>query len=227
MRWPIIVLNLLKKSVLGHSKIVYAIWVTLIVTIIASLVTGRWFLAYVTSRTLVFSLIPAVLSQRFEIKLPVGFITFVVMFIFGTTFLGEEFDFYELFWWWDILLHGSSAIGFALIGAILVFMIFQGDRYVVPPFAAAFIALCFAVTVGSFWEIYEFAMDQLFGYNMQKSGLLDTMSDSIVNAIGASLGATAGYFYLKGREFGGLAGMIAEFVRMNRWLFKKEPPKDN
>ena len=39
--------------------------------------------------------------------------------------------------------------------------------------------ICFAITIGALWEVFEFGMDQLFGLNMQKSGLLDTMGDLI------------------------------------------------
>ena len=53
------------------------------------------------------------------------------------------------------------------------------------------------MTVGGIWEIFEFTMDQLFGLNMQRSGLLDTMGDLIVDAIGAFFIALAGYVFLQ------------------------------
>jgi hypothetical protein len=46
------------------------------------------------------------------------------------------------------------------------------------------------------WEIFEFAGDQLFGMNMQKEGLTDTMWDLIVDTLGAFVAAVFGYFYL-------------------------------
>jgi hypothetical protein len=67
-------------------------------------------------------------------------------------------------------------------------------------------------------------MDVAFGLNMQKSGLDDTMGDLMVDALGATIGGGAGFFYLKGRETGGLSGIIAEFTALNRRLFRKRRP---
>lgn len=205
----------------GQTKIVYVIWVTLVLAALVALVTARWTMVFVSLATLVFSMLPVLFVERFKIRLPVSFFTGIVIFVFAAIFLGEAFDFYGKYWWWDALLHGVSAIGFGLTGFVFVFMLFEGDRFAAPPLAIAFVAYCFAITMGVSWEIFEFAMDQVFGLHMQKSGLVDTMWDLIVDAIGSSVGAWAGFFYLKGREFGGLSGMIAEFVRLNGRLFKK------
>jgi hypothetical protein len=78
-----------------------------------------------------------------------------------------------------------------------------------------------AVAVGVTWEIFEFAADQLFGLNMQKSGLLDTMWDLIFDCIGASIAALAGFLYLKEKELGGLTGLIEEFIFLNKKFFSK------
>ena len=53
----------------------------------------------------------------------------------------------------------------------------------------------FAVGVVTLCEIFEFFVEQNFGFNMQKSGLIDTMWDLIVNSLGALLTSIAGYFY--------------------------------
>lgn len=198
------------------------IWSALALTALVALVQTRWSLAFVALATLCLSLVPVVIARRADIKVPPGFIAAVVVFVGATLFLGEVFDFYERFWWWDIAMHGGSAIGFGLVGFVLVFMMFQGDRFAAPHFAIAFFGFCFAVTIGVFWEVFEFLMDQFFGLNMQKSGLLDTMGDLIVDMIGAALGATSGYAYLKGLEYGGLTGIIDEFVRRNPRFFKRK-----
>ena len=39
--------------------------------------------------------------------------------------------------------------------------------------------------IGVIWEIFEFSLDYVIGLNMQKSGLVDTMGDLIVNSIGS------------------------------------------
>ncbi len=204
-----------------QSYIVYLIWIFLAGETLVSLWLAQWSVSFVAAFTLGLSLLPALFAERFGVRLPMTFAALIVIFLFATLFLGEIGDFYERFWWWDVLLHSGSAIGFGLIGFVLVFMLFQGDRFAAPPLALAFLAFSIAVSIGALWEIFEFAMDSLFGLNMQKSGLVDTMWDLIVNTIGASIGAIAGHHYQQGRGFAGLARMIDQFVKANKKFFRK------
>ncbi len=201
--------------------VVRAIWAILAFAFVAALVEARWSLAFVAAATFALSMVPVLAQRRLGIRLPVRFFAWIVVFVFATIFLGEAFDFYNRFWWWDVVLHGGSAMAFGLIGFLFVFMLFQGDRYAAPAWAVAFMSFSFAITIGALWEIFEFAMDQVFGLNMQKTGLVDTMWDLIVDTIGAGVGATAGFFYLRGRELGGLTAALREFVAANRRLFRK------
>lgn len=198
-----------------------AIWLALAGVILAALAQLRWELAFVALATLMLSLAPVWVARWADVHVPPSFILAVVIFVGATLFLGEVFDFYERFWWWDIAMHATSAVAFGLIGFVLVFMMFQGDRYAAPPVAVAFFAFCFAIFIGTGWEIFEFAMDQIVGFNMQKSGLADTMGDLIVNMLGALIGAATGLAYLKGQARGGLGGVIDEFVKKNPRLFRR------
>ena len=204
-----------------QSRFVLVIWGLLAASALLSLGMGRWSLSFVSLATLALSIAPAFLASRYEITLPVPFVLAITAFIFGSIFMGEAFDFYERLWWWDIALHGFSAIGFGLIGFLFIFMLFEGDRFAAPPSALAFLAFCLAMTVGGLWEIFEYAMDQIFGLTMQKSGLDDTMGDMIVDAIGAAIGALSGYLYLVGRNTGLFAGMIRQFIEANRQLYRR------
>lgn len=197
------------------------IWLALVAAAAEALYTGRYSLTFVALITLGLSMAPVLVARWAQITVPKGFMLAVVMFVGGTIFLGEVFDFYNRFWWWDVVMHGGSAIGFGLIGFVLVFMMFQGDRFAAPPSAIAFFAFCFALAIGAMWEIFEFAMDQGFGLNMQKSGLRDTMGDLIVDCVGALIGAGAGYAYLRGRQLGGITSVIEDFVRRNPRFFRK------
>ncbi|AKS45783.1 hypothetical protein OSB_12280 [Octadecabacter temperatus] len=171
--------------------------------------------------TLGLTFLPERFAAFFGIRLPRSVLTSIVVFIFATMFLGEVGDFYEKFWWWDVVLHFMSALSFGAFGFLLIFMLFEGDRYAAPPWALATLAFCVGLSIGSLWEVFEFSMDQLFGMNMQKSGLVDTMKDLIVDAAGAAIGAFSGYLYLKGRQFGGLGKVLEQFVDANkRWYGK-------
>lgn len=203
--------ELLRRATLG----------VLVAAAVVGVVAGRWSLVYVSVLALVLASLPNMFARWMGIRLPQSFLAAIAFFVFATVFLGEAFDFYRRYWWWDIALHFGSAVGFGLVGFLFIFMLFEGDRYSAPPSAIGFLAFCFAMTVGAVWEIVEFAMDQVFGLNMQKSGLIDTMWDLIVDAGGATLGGLAGYFYLKGRQLGGFGASIEEFVRLNARFFSK------
>lgn len=204
-----------------QSTIILVIWGLLAASGLLALVFSRWPLSFVSFATLALSMAPAFLASRFSITLPLPFVLAITAFIFGSIFMGEAFDFYERLWWWDIALHGFSAIGFGLTGFLFIFMLFEGDRFAAPPSALAFLAFCLAMTVGGLWEIFEFSMDKTFGLNMQKSGLDDTMGDMIVDAIGGAIGALSGYLYLIGWKSGLFAGSIKQFVEANRRLYER------
>ncbi|SHL68571.1 hypothetical protein SAMN05443432_102223 [Roseovarius litoreus] len=197
------------------------IWSALAAVMLWAMWQRQFELSFVALATLALSMAPVFVAKWADVFVPPSFIAALAIFVGGTLFLGEVFDFYERLWWWDMAMHASSAIGFGLIGFVLVFMMFQGDRFAAPPVGVAVFALCFAVTIGTMWEVFEFAMDQLFGLNMQKSGLMDTMGDLIVNTGGAVIGAAAGFGYLKGQARGGLAAVIDEFVQRNPRLFRR------
>lgn len=197
------------------------IWLLLLLFAADALISGRLSLAFVALATLALSLAPVYLGRYAHVRVPPSFVLIVTVFVGSTLFLGEVYNFYERFWWWDIMLHGGSAIGFGLIGFILVFMMFQGDRFAAPPIAVAFFAFCFAIAIGAMWEIFEFAVDQIFGTNMQKSGLIDTMSDLIVDTIGAGFGALSGFLYLKGQEKNFPMALIHDFVGRNPKFFSR------
>ena len=208
---------------INWNKIPYTTWViwgVLVAATIFALLTQHWSNVFVSITALLFTLLPAIFSERFKINLPLTFLAAISVFVFSTLFLGEVFDFYERFWWWDVLLHGISAIGFGIVGFLFVFYLFQGDLYAAPPWALSLFAFSFAVSIGAIWEIFEFVMDQSFGLNMQKSGLVDTMWDLIVDSIGAFTGAFSGFLWLKGRQ-SGLSGLIEDFIQQNRVGFRK------
>lgn len=175
---------------------------------------------FITLVAFALTILPGVLANRVGLRLPPSFLAATALFVLATLYLGEIQDFYDRFWWWDLVLHFGSAMGFGILGFLLVFMLFQGDRYAAPPWALGVLSFCLAMTVGALWEIFEYAMDTLFGFNMMKSGLPDTMGDLIVDAVGAALAALAGIIYLVGRA-GRLGTPFDLFITTNRTRFRK------
>lgn len=204
-----------------QSLVTKAIWSILVVSIVVAIALGDFMIAFVGAATLALTIAPLLMAQRFHLKIPIYFYAYIVFFLFGTIFLGEAFDFYNRFWWWDVVLHGSSAVGFGIVGVVFTLLMFEGDRYAAPPYAVAIIAFAIGLSIGALWEIFEFLVDQSLGTNMQKSGLVDTMTDLMVDTLGAALGAASGFAYLKGRARRGLPGVIAEFVTRNTRLIQR------
>jgi hypothetical protein len=204
-----------------RRQLVLVIQVLLGLAVALALYRGNFMAAAVSAATLGLTMVPMLFEDFYSIRIPVSFTSAIVLFVFCTLFLGEVGGFYERFWWWDLVLHSGSAVGFGLMGFVVMFILLKGDKLAGPPLLIAMFSFCFAVSIGAVWEIFEFAMDQFFGLNMQKSGLVDTMFDLIVDSVGALFGAGIGYLYLKGQEGGPLTSLIREFVERNQRLFDK------
>lgn len=176
---------------------------------------------FVTLAALALTFLPGHLAHRVGLRLPQSFLAAIALFVLASLYLGEVYDFYHRLWWWDLALHMGSAMGFGLLGFLLVFMLFEGDRYAAPPWAIGALSFCLAITTGTLWEVFEFAMDSLFGFDMMKSGLPDTMGDLIVNAVGAAVAALSGVLYLSDGARGRLRAPYDAFISVNRRRFGK------
>ena len=156
----------------------------------------QWLTAYSGIVVFLLTFAPPIMERRLHVRLPVEISFFTCVFLFASYVLGETRDFYERVWWWDLLLHASSALVFGLIGFLVVYVFYMTNRIRIAPIYVAVISFGTAVTVGTVWEIFEFLMDLGLGLNMQRSGLTDTMTDLIVNAVGAFAAAALGYYYV-------------------------------
>ena len=181
------------------------------------LIIRNWNLVPVTAASLCLTFIPSILEKSIKVSLPISFQVVLLIFIFNAQFLGEIFDYYERFWWWDLLLHGWSGVLLGTIGFLLVYILntASGVDVVMSPFFVAFFALCFAVTCGVVWEVFEYSMDTVFQTNMQKSGLQDTMGDLIIDTAGALIVSINGFFTLRDNKTNTLHNAISGFMEKN------------
>jgi len=173
--------------------------------------------------------LPIILGKRFDVRIPHGFETLAVIFLYMSLFLGETQSYYTRFWWWDLVLHSGSAFLLGILGFLMVYVLNERkevDLDMKPKFIALF-AFMFAVSIGALWEIFEYGMDQVFGLNMQKSGLQGTMWDLIVDVAGAAFISILGWGYINNREEDSfLERWIRDFVEKNPRLFEQEYPKN-
>ena len=187
-------------------RAIVALQVLLGIGALLALLQGRWLAAATTAGIVVVSALPLVLGRRFRVRLPPEMELLSVIFVYASLFLGEVHGYYERFWWWDALLHTGAGFLLGIFAFLLVHVLNEHERVAMhmrPGFVALF-AFVFACGLGALWEIFEFAVDQTMGTNMQKSGLVDTMWDLIVNALGALAIALLGWRRLRrdrGAEF--------------------------
>ena len=194
----------------------YAIWGSLGIAVIYDAINQNWLNVFISISTLLLTLVPFLLQNRYRFYIPIGFTATIAFFIFSAIFLGEVHNFYETFWWWDTALHGINGIGFGLIGVVILLLLYRGEKIKAHPNILFLLSFFFALAIGTIWEIFEFSMDQLFGFNMQKNGLNDTMWDLIVDAIGGGIASFGGYLYItRGWKKGFLSGLLTEWVEKN------------
>ncbi len=193
------------------------------------LVEGQWQSAAIVLVLFAIFLMPTVLNHRLKFFIPAEFQILVVLFAFAALFLGSIRGLYETYWWWDITLHFSSGLLLGILGFVIIYVMNENERvqiYLRPKFAALF-AFLFAVAAGAIWEIFEFFMDQTFGYAMQRpmfgdsSGLTDTMWDLIVDSLGAVTIALLGWWYMSRHRRSFIDRMIWKFIARNPNLFRR------
>lgn len=155
--------------------------------------------------------IPSMISKKWKITIPSSMYIIYVIFLYAAIFLGEVRDFYYRIPHWDTILHTFSGAALGALGFSVVNLLNKQEKLKVnlSPFFVALFSLCFAITMGVVWEIYEFSFDGLLGLNMQKfalengvnlvgrAALCDTMKDLIVDSIGALVISILGYISLK------------------------------
>jgi hypothetical protein len=172
----------------------------ILVVTISAFFQGRWLGGFSGALVLLLTFAPAMIERRFKLTLPVEFTLINCLILYASFALGEAQDFYEKIWWWDLALHGLSALTIGMIGFLCIYVFYMTHRIHIAPGWIATITFALAVSVGTIWEIFEFLADVFLGLNMQKSGLNDTMTDLMINATGAAIAALMGYFYVHGQD---------------------------
>jgi len=212
-----------------HRYLVIFLHIIMAVELVAVVYEGHWAHTFLLLAISIITLMPIVLNRKFRIYIPAEFQILTIVFVFAALFLGEIHRYYDRLWWWDIALHASAGLLLGIFGFLMVYVLNEDRRAQLSmrPRFVAFFAFLFAVTVSVLWEIFEFAMDRIFGTNMQKpmlgddSGLTDTMWDLIVDVIGALIISLLGWWYLIRRKRSFIEVWIDKFISRNSHLFNR------
>ena len=204
-----------------HFFFIWFVRITLLIALFRALISENWYVFGIVLFALLLTFFAFIIEKRYKIDIPIEFEIGIVLLIYGSIFLGELRGYYTTFWWWDIVLHTLTGVIVGLVGFLVLLTLYRRKRVIAAPFSIALFSFSLAAAIGGIWEIFEFGMDQLFGLNMQKSGLMDTMFDIIVNDVGAFLSSLLGYFYLKGGEVPILSRIIRRFKKENPSIGKE------
>ena len=170
--------------------------------------------------------VPRIIEKIWKIKLPFFIVTLFLFFCVSSLFLGEIFDFYIKYDWWDDVLHTFSGFYIAAIGFFII-NILNERRDIAMKLSPGFVAIyafILSLACECVWEIFEFAADKFVHSNMQRAyestsfkehgavndiadpnfnalvgtdALTDTMGDIIEVFIGALILCVIGYIVLK------------------------------
>ena len=193
--------------------------VLILALVVGALRDGKWLVTFTGVVVLALSFAPALIERQLHVQLPVELTLANCLFLYGSYGLGEVSQFYARYPWWDLMLHSVSAMIMGLIGFLLIYVFYMTKRIQMRPAYVAVATFCFAVTVGTLWEAFEFFMDYTFDFNMQKSGLVDTMTDLLINIVGAFVAALLGFFYVRGGDSLIADRLVRRFVANNPQLF--------
>lgn len=186
-----------------EAMISYGLKIILIASVVYGFSLRDYFIMFSAVVAVIGSLVPLILARQWRIILPLELELAFTAFIAAHYILGELGGFYEKYWWFDLLLHDFTGFVVGMVGFVWAYMLFCTNRIKAQPWFIFVFTVSLAMAVAGVWEIFEFSMDQLFGFNMQKSGLPDTMGDLIASLIGSILVGLPGYFYLKKSQGGG------------------------
>jgi len=128
-------------------------------------------------------MLPVIINQRFNIKLPSALEIIIFLFIFASEILGEVGNFYGYFRNWDTILHTTNGFLCAAIGFSLIDILNSSEKFhtIMSPIFVALVAFCFSMTVGVLWEFFEFGMDTILKKDMQKDEILTQISSVELN----------------------------------------------
>jgi len=171
--------------------------------------------------------IPVRMYTKMGFHIPPFIQIIIAFFIVAHFVLGEVYRFYDYVFLFDKVLHTTAGVVMTMCGFSIVYGYSKTDDGAVKlsPFFFAMFSFCFAVTLMTVWEIFEYAVDGAFGYNMQRwkdglsaaladggerlttthrrdTGLRDTMTDIIAGTVSAAvISVVGGLWFKKNQNF--------------------------
>ncbi|MDQ6670232.1 MAG: hypothetical protein M3069_05700 [Chloroflexota bacterium] len=200
----------------------------LLATAAYQIISGNRNGATVAAEGLVVSFVPIAVARLSGTHIPRP-LEFAFVFGMALQFLSESTKLFELFTYWDKLVHPTLIAITAMIATW--FLLGYRDALLkrIPLHFVAAFGLLLGMSVGAFWEFVEFGSDWFGDANLQKSNA-DTLTDIVSNDIGALVATLFGLWVYahrlsptQRRELGLLARWLAHgpsrlFARQGRLI---------
>jgi hypothetical protein len=153
---------------------------------------------------LLFLAVPVVIQRRYSLRIPPFIYIGTAFLILAHFVMGEIYRFYDYIFLYDKVLHITGGVVIAMYGFSIVNGFSKTDDGPIrlSPFFTGLFSFCFAATLLVLWEFFEYGVDSIWGFNMQR--WMDSLSILV-----AETGETLD-FEVKRRWFGELKILIKE-----------------
>ena len=183
----------IKQNIEEFDKKTITVYLTLrllvFIVMIIQILHGNWEAVFLCFLTLVLFLIPFFIDKKWNIDLPTPLEIVILLFIFAAEILGEIQNFYGIFPYWDLLLHTLNGFLCAAIGFSLIDILNEHKKkhFRLSPFYLTLVAFCFSMTIGVLWEFFEYGVDKIMRYDMQKDQIVENISSVLLNPEGENI----------------------------------------
>ncbi|MCL2032308.1 MAG: hypothetical protein FWG96_03445 [Methanomassiliicoccaceae archaeon] len=144
-------------------------------------------------------LVPLIFRRAKILELPLTLVimTEIAIFLHAYGVLLMRYDDVQV---WDTVTHSISSITVSLCAFYTLMAVSVIDPMIkITRKWMPMLIVLVVIAFGAYWESFEFAVDELFGTNMQYSPW-DTLRDLLCDVFGGTVVAVYSFFYLKNRS---------------------------
>ena len=169
--------TIIKKSDKTTLIVYFVLRILVVLCMIREIMLGDYHNVLLCILSLILFLLPAFVEKTFKVELPNTLEITVLVFIFSAEILGEINNFYGIFSNFDDILHTINGFLAASVGFSLVYLLNQNiDSFKLSSIFVSIVAFCFSMTIGIFWEFFEYSMDKTFNLDMQKDTYINKIN---------------------------------------------------
>ncbi len=202
----------------ARAIILNIIRVLLILALLVGILEGRRLIFAVSILALIVTFIPASIERLLGKNVPGDVEVLLIMFIYGVLFFWKVQGFYANFELLSMGLSLAASITLGLVGLTVMNTLHKADKIYANPLVISFFSFCFAIAIGAVWEVAEFGLDRLFGFNLQTTGF-GTLGDLTIYMIGAFIVSATGYFHIKKGRDVLISSWLENLIEKNARIF--------